>query len=170
MYKDDKKLAEAVLSYLCKGEEIEGVRFGASLQMLLTSRPMVKGQTYLNLVSRWAVFDSCPEKLPDSEAGIPEMSQEEQILAIYGIKWLKIVDIRLGEARPHLIMTLEDGKVLFLNGRHDLYETWQFGVICWHPDECWSLVAMPGGAIAYWVPQSAWEELELDQIANKEEK
>lgn len=57
------------------------------------------------------------------------------------------MDIRLGDTSPHLIITLESGKVLFVKGHHPKYECWQL-----RADEEWLIVAVPGDGIAVWCP------------------
>jgi hypothetical protein len=156
MNEKDKRLAEAVLACLCQGAQIDGIRFGPVLQILITDHASGKhpiaGQIYLNLGSKWTVFDSAPASLPDSESELPEMTEDQQIQAICSMRGLTITSIELGKSRPHLIMTLEDGRVFFLNGRHDKYEAWQLGVAMGDPSETWLVVAVPGGDIVVWAP------------------
>jgi len=66
---DDKTLAESVLDRLCVGAQVDGIRFGPVLQMLIThhGQEIVRGQVYLNLGSRWAVFRDSRLQLPASE-------------------------------------------------------------------------------------------------------
>ncbi len=60
----------------------------------------------------------------------------------------KVIDIQLGVESPHLIITLGNGQIIFVNGFHDDYECWQAGAQC----EQWLVVAAPGNEIATWTP------------------
>lgn len=60
----------------------------------------------------------------------------------------KVTDIQLGKTTPHLIITFENGQIMFVNGFHDYYECWQAGV----QFEDWLVVAAPGNEIATWTP------------------
>ena len=153
----DKRLAEAVLRHLLQDAQIDGIRFGPVLQVLITrhghGRLPVRGQTYLNLGSTWAAFDTLPSSLPDGEADLPEPPQEDQIRALCGLREVRIMGVEIGAEQPHLLMHLEDGRVLFVNGRHESYECWQVGVAFGDPAQCWLVVALPGGEVAVWSPE-----------------
>src|SRR6266487_6461734 len=130
---EDKHLAETVLQRLCRDSQIGGIRFGPVLQILLSHTnhqgdEPIFGQVYLNLGSGWKVFDSRPAFFPNGEDELPEGSAEEQILAICDLRERPIVKCELGENEPHLILTLDDGRVVFVNGKHDMYECWDMGV------------------------------------------
>ncbi|WP_245671059.1 hypothetical protein [Pseudobacillus wudalianchiensis] len=64
----------------------------------------------------------------------------------------KVIDIRLGDVSPHLIITLESEKVLFVNGHHPDYECWQLGDGGDYGGNDWLLIAVPGDRIAVWTP------------------
>lgn len=154
----DKKIAEAVLVHLCQGAQIDGIRFGPVLQILITDHSSTKayipGQIFLNLGSSWAVFQTLPNPLPDHEDDLPDAPVEQQLQTICGIRELMITDIQLGETYPHLLLGLEDGRILFVNGRHEMYECWQLGVAMGNPQESWLVVATPSGGVAVWAPDS----------------
>lgn len=153
----DKQLAEAVLGRLCEGSEINGIRFGPVLQILIShinaeGEEPINGQVYLNLGSSWKVFDSRPARFPNGEGELHEMPAAEQIRTICGLRERAIIKAELGEAEPHLILTLDDGRVVFVNGKHDMYECWDVGVA--FSGEMWQVVACPGGGVAIWAPGS----------------
>lgn len=154
----DKRIAEAVLKRLCQGAQIDGIRFGPVLQILITdhssTQAPIRGQIHLNLASSWALFESLPNPLPDHEDDLPDVPVEQQLQTICGIRELMITDIQLGETQPHLLLRLEDGRTLLVNGRHDMYECWQLGVAMGNPQERWMVVATPGGGVAVWAPDS----------------
>jgi hypothetical protein len=158
MEPEDKKLAEAVLKHLCQGAQIDGLRFGPVLQILITdhtsSKTPIRGQVYLNLGSSWTVFTTPPTSWPTNEDDQPEPSIDEQLRTICELRELVIADIKLAYTQPHLIMTLEDGRILFVNGWHEKYECWQLGVALGGSDEFWLVVATPNGGVAVWAPDS----------------
>jgi len=152
----DKQLAEAVLRRLCENSEINGIRFGPILQILIShvnpegDQP-IYGQVYLNLGSSWKVFDSRPTSFPNGEDELPEASAEEQIQIICELRERTIIKAELGEDQPHLILTLDDGRILFVNGKHDMYECWDIGVA--FSGDYWQVIACPGGGVAIWAPR-----------------
>ncbi len=132
MDEKDKQLAESVLRRLCEGAQIDGIRFGPVLQILITDHVSgnepLKGQVYLNLGSCWRVVATRQAVFPEGEEELPEVTPEEQIQAICSIRERVIVGVELGASEPHLILTLGDGRVVFVNGKHDVYECWDMGV------------------------------------------
>jgi hypothetical protein len=158
MNEQDKKLAKAALERLCKGAQIGGIRFGPVLQILIgdsdyEGKPL-KGQVYLNLSSSWRVFETRPASFPNGEDELSEASQDEQIQAIVSIRERVIRKVELGENEQHLILTLDDEQVIFVNGKHDRYECWDMGVAFDGNEETWLVVACPGGGIAIWTPKN----------------
>jgi hypothetical protein len=157
MDEKDKHLAEAVLQRLCEGSQIGGIRFGPVLQILIShinherDEP-IYGQVYLNLGSSWKVFNSRPASFPKGERELPEASAEEQLHAICDLRERTIIKAELGENQPHLILTLDDGRVVFVNGKHDMYECWDMGVA--FSRDGWQVIACPGGGVAIWAPKS----------------
>lgn len=158
MNADDRKFATAVLNRLCRGAQIDGVRFASVLQVLITDyasgQAPIKGHVFLNLASFWATFDEMPESLPQSEDDFVEPGDAEQISTIYRLRENRIVDVALGTEVPHLLIKLENHQVLFVNGWHPVHECWQLGVAMGDPAERWLVVARPGGGIAVWAPSS----------------
>ena len=160
MDRRDKQLAEKVLGRLCVDGQIDGIRFGPVLQILIThinqpNHAPIKGQVYLNLGSGWKVFDSRPANFPDGEDELPELSNVEQIQAIINVRERTIAKVELAESEPHLILTLDDGRVLFVNGKHDAYECWNIGVA--FSSDMWQVIACPGGDVAIWAPNNFGE-------------
>ena len=158
MIEKDRVLAEAVLRRLCQGAQIDGIRFGPIIQILITdhasSKPPIRGQVYLNVGSTWRLFDRVPVHLPESEADYSEMSDVEALSTLISIREQVITSVALGMEAPHLILTLESSRVLVLNGHHEQYEPWELGVALGDPAERWLVVACPGDAIAVWAPDS----------------
>ena len=158
MTPDDKALAEAVVRRLCVGAQIDGIRFGPVLQLLITGhasgKPPVPGQVYVNLGSTWQVFPLRPASFPEGEDALPDYVEDEALRILCELREAEIVSAALADDAPDLILTLSDGKVFFLNGRHEQYETWQLGVALGRPDETWLVVACPGNEVAVWAPDS----------------
>jgi hypothetical protein len=153
----DKQLAEAVLRRLCQDSEVNGIRFGPVLQILLNhinaeGEEPIFGQVYLNLGSSWKVFDSRPVTFPNGEDELPLAPAEEQVRAICDLRERTILKAEVGEVEPHLILTLDDRRVVFVNGKHDEYECWDVGVA--FSGETWQVIACPGGGVAVWAPRS----------------
>jgi len=156
-YREDRLAAQAVIRRLCQGAQIDGLRFGPILQLLIADHsaptPRVHGQTYLNLGSRWRVFDDRPAAWPDGEHHLFLPPIEEQLGTLCSLREATIAEVELGDRQPHLILHFEGGRALFVNGRHEQYECWQLGVAMGDPNEHWMVVACPGGEIAVWAPQ-----------------
>jgi len=145
-----KDLAQKALEQLLLNESVDGIRFGPVPQILFTSqaegKPPVKGQTYINLAARWSLYPARPEVLPQQEDDVPELPDDQQLRAICGLREAVIQKVELGNDAPHLILTFEDGRLMFINGRDDKYESWQAG-IAFEPVGL-TVIACPGGEIA----------------------
>jgi len=155
MNSSDRATALAVLRHLVEGAQVDGVRFGPVLQLLITNhskKSAVKGQVYINLESRWEIFDALPQPLPNGEHEFRELTRDEELWLLCSIREAQIDRVDLGGETPHLMLVLEGGRVLFLNGHHDQYEPWQCGVALGDRDERWLVVACPGGDVAVWAP------------------
>jgi len=86
---DTKELAEAVIKHLLLGAEVRGLRFGPQPDILFAGSAADKPtylQPYLKLASRWTVFSSLPQNLPDDESQLPEMSPEEELELIWHLR------------------------------------------------------------------------------------
>jgi hypothetical protein len=157
-YLTDRVRGEEVLRRLCVGAQVDGIRFGPVPQLLITDhaskKTPVRGQIYLNLASRWSIFPSRPEILPLGEESLDEPEETEALRQLCEMREAVIVQAELGADAPDLLLTFEDGRVFFLNGRHEQYETWQFG-IAFRSDAGALVGACPGNEVAVWeLPQS----------------
>ncbi|SHG58515.1 hypothetical protein [Ornithinibacillus halophilus] len=78
----------------------------------------------------------------------------ESARMICELRFKRIVDVTLGQDKPHLYLTLDSGEVLFVNGHNPDYESWQVEV---HNnsnlDDVFQVVACPGDSLAVWVPE-----------------
>jgi hypothetical protein len=77
------------------------------LQLLVTDhrfanppRVRLKGQTYINLVSRWVVFSGWPSALPTKEQDLLEREEGEQLRMLCELREQRITDVRLGDDYP----------------------------------------------------------------------
>lgn len=147
--------ANKLLEYLCLRAEVNGIRFGAVKQMLLyeDGTKHFKGQLYINLASRWTVFESRPLSFPLNEEEVSDFETEvEEITKLCSLRHKTIVNAELGTESPHLILTFNDGQVFFMNGHNDKYESWDLGVA--FTDESCQIIAMPGDDIVFFTPKS----------------
>ncbi|MDR4426032.1 hypothetical protein FOR95_21375, partial [Bacillus anthracis] len=94
------------------------------------------------------LFNKSTKRYLLNEDDFEDYSEEEEYERIFEIRRQKVTDIQLGLESPHLIIILESGKIIFVNGFHDHYECWQAGMQC----EQWLVVAAPGNEIATWTP------------------
>lgn len=155
---EDKIYAEKVLKHLFLGAQVDGMQFGISpgtIKIYFTNfedSGEYGGQLYLNIESKWYLFNNPPEKYPSNEDEIEDYSEDEEYILIYKIRRQKVVDIQLGKKTPHLFIKLENGYTIFVNGFHYKYECWQAGVQ--FDDDGWLIVAVPGNEIATCAPDS----------------
>ena len=166
-YEEDKPTAEAVLEILCKGAQIIGNYFDPSLVILIGGEreedELINGQVSILIASCWKVFNSRPAIFPNGEDEFPDESEDEEIQRIASIRGRVITKIELGETEPHLILTLDDGSILFINGKHNKGECWEVRAGSFseepHKEESWLVIAIPSGNLAIWVPRkklNAW--------------
>lgn len=157
-YSADRHRAETVLRRVCVGTRIDGVRFGPVPQFLIaghaTSKPTTGGQVYLNLGSSWRLYASRPVAFPRGEDTIEGLSDDDAFRQLCELREAVIENVELAADAPDLVLTFEGGRVFFVNGRHEQYETWQFGVA--FPQAIGVLVvACPGNEVAVWdLPES----------------
>lgn len=153
----DKKLAEDVIRHLCLNGEINGVRFGPTLQILINGNNEVEkgisGQVYLNVESIWCLYDQLPNKFPANETEMEKMDRLKELEILNELSYIEIVDVKLDNSIPHLILTFQNGKSLFIHGHNEQYESWQMGV-SFQKGESWLVVACPGDELAIWHPES----------------
>ncbi|MEY8350616.1 hypothetical protein AALF16_20405 [Bacillus cereus] len=155
MNTEKKEFAEKVLRQLCVGSQIDGIRFGLNSSLLYFMHYDGRDdadQLWLHCESRWIVYSKAPDTYPLSEKEVEIKTEEDLLKSVIDIRREKIVDIRLGDVSPHLIITLESGKVLFVNGHHPDYECWQIGDGGDYGEGDWLLVSVPGDGITIWAP------------------
>lgn len=148
----DATEATRVLRHLLVGEQPSGLRFGLT-QILFQSGPdKPKGEPYVNLASAWCVFPSLPDSLPETESDVSGPSNDkEEYECIISLRHKTVVDVKVCHPVPHLLITFDDGSVLYVNGHNERYEPWQAGQ-SFSGDETWLVVACPGNSLAIWAP------------------
>lgn len=150
MEERDRQLAEAVLNRLFQNGSVNGLHFFTP-QLLLTGPKDIRGEGYINLTSEWIVLDSVPEKYPEQ---LKESTQEEDELEIHKLRGEEVEKVEISSPWPHLIIHFKSGKVLYLNGKDEQYESWTAGLTNFGNDsELWLVVACPGGGLAVWAPE-----------------
>jgi hypothetical protein len=80
------------------------------------------------------------------------LTEEEKYTLIYKLRREKVIDIKLGDTVPHLIIVFQSGLTMFINGHDDMYECWQAGDGAGYTGEEWLIVATPGDDFATWAP------------------
>ncbi|PFO69886.1 hypothetical protein COJ83_08890 [Bacillus cereus] len=154
MNTEDKIYAKKVLKNLFIGSQVDGLQFGISsgaIKIQFTNfhdSVDYDEQLYINIESKWCLFNKPQKRYPLNEDEFEDSSEEEEYERIFEIRRQKVTDIQLGLESPHLIINLESGQIIFVNGFHDYYECWQAGVLC----EQWLVVAAPGNEIVTWTP------------------
>lgn len=135
------------------GSQVDGLQFGISsgtIKIHFTNfhdSVDYDGQLYINIESKWFYLINL-QKIPIKWRWLWRLFWGRRIWENIWDKKTKVTDIQLGLESPHLIITLESGKIIFVNGFHDHYECWQAGMQC----EQWLVVAAPGNEIATWTP------------------
>jgi len=156
MKTEDKILAEKVLNHLCQSAQIGGIRFGPVLQLIIaisdSNKKSLRGQIYLNLGSKWAVFNSLPSQPPENESDFAETTTEQDLQILCGMREAEISNVELGKGSPHLLIHFTDGRILYVNGHHEMYECWDLGLGFNDPKETWTVVASPGDGVVVFAP------------------
>ncbi|MEK4752654.1 hypothetical protein MKX72_09175 [Priestia sp. FSL R5-0597] len=153
---EDKTFTERILKHLLIGSQIDGVKFGTdnAITLLYFTNYTRKedGDFVLNIETTWTVYSEFNDTYPSSESDVPFNTEEQHFKHIWDMRREKVVDLVLGTSSPHLIITLESGKVLFVNGHDSNYECWQLGDHFSGGSCDWLLVATRGDNIAIWCP------------------
>jgi hypothetical protein len=155
MKPEDKQLTEKVLNPLCQDGQISGIGFGPILQLLISiedSKRNLHGQIYLNLGSKWTVFNKSSASLPQNENDFAETTVEEDLQCLCQIREAKISRIELGNNSPHLLIHFTDGRILYVNGHHEMYECWDLGLCFNKAKETWCIVASPEDRVTVFAP------------------
>lgn len=162
MYEVRRQRAESALRMLLVGATFVGAKWYGTLLALLArtafaadGRPyeVSYGEIVLSIESRFALFADRPPRLPDRAEDLPDVPFHEQVGTLARLANDPISDVTLGERHPHLILTFASGRVFFLNGYDEKYESWTVQTRnCTGGD--WIIVAVPESAIAVFDPKN----------------
>ena len=95
--------------------------------MLITVKKMFEEDIYLTIESEWRVFRWVTKILPIIQFPTSVVEQKrtlDLICKMAYLGWNHIVDVRLGDIIPHLLLEFENGQTLYKNGHHDRFESW----------------------------------------------
>ncbi|MCU5462679.1 MULTISPECIES: hypothetical protein [Bacillus cereus group] len=157
---ENKTYAENVLKNLFIGAQVDGLRFGISptdtkIHFTNFHDPVhYDGQLFINIETKWCLFNNPQKKYPSNEDEFDDYTENEEYKKIFEMRKQKVTNIQLGIENPHLIITLENGQIIYVNGFHEDYECWQAGV----QSEQWLVVAAPGNEISTWTPDEFHEK------------
>ena len=137
-------LARRVVHFLCVGSRIDGLRFGPNYQLLVSPDDLasqeMKGQVYVNLSDSWVVV---PDSLSGSirQEDLVPYPEEEKLQRLCEIRNRRVERIDVAEETNRLILSLEGGLALVLNGQDPSGITWDVGVAFCAPDEEWDVTS-----------------------------
>ncbi len=157
----DRAVAEAVVRHLCIGRRICAVTFYLTpgLTIDLADEHFGEHPAYLNVEGEWTVLDEIPDILPaieseelyDQDAA---QARASELVAVVGrLGWSEIVDARLGEDAPHLLLSFSTGKTLYISGYDRYYDSWTISAGNIAKCQGFQVVAEPDGGLAVWHPK-----------------
>ncbi|MEH7454784.1 hypothetical protein [Gottfriedia acidiceleris] len=126
---EDRKFAVNALRLMFIGSQLDGIKFGLSSAntfiyfMHYTNHE--PNHLWINIESKWRIYPPNTIVFPTSEEEIEELSEDEQFKFLFELRRDKVLDIRLGDISPHLYISFNSGKILFINGYYERYECWQ---------------------------------------------
>lgn len=129
--------ATRILQHLFNASSFVGIDFGSGPNHHLLYFKRGDNESWLSIEGPWYVHSSGPS-----------FNEDEQLHHLIGLRRERVCSIRLSEDTPHLELTFESGAVLFVNGYHEQYESWQAGDARPLGGEHFLLVAMPQGDLA----------------------
>lgn len=158
MNRENKNFAERALKKLLIGSQIDGFQFGSSPGVVRVYFSHFSEQEpdmlWLTIEIRKIAIITNYERLTTiSKENLEELDDEESFQLLLRNRREKVKDVWLGDDSPHLYISLESGKVLYVNGHHENYECWQVGDRDGYGGGDWLIVAVPGNEIATWSPE-----------------
>ncbi len=160
MEPQDKTLGEAILRHLCIGRRICGVTFYAMPMLTLDTDDEHSGErnAVLTIEGEWTLLNEIPGVLPliqwpDRDDQQVERERMSQLVAAAGrLGWYPIVDARLSDHVPHLLLTFSNGQTLYINGHHERYESWNIAAGHVTAGSGFLVVAGPEDGLTIWGP------------------
>ncbi|ANU20629.1 hypothetical protein BBI15_10575 [Planococcus plakortidis] len=158
MKKENKNFAERALKQLLVGSQLDGFQFGIGPGIVRVCFTHYSEQDpdilWLNIEVRKIAVTTNHERLKSiSKENLKELDDEDSFQLFLKNRREKVKDVWLGEESPHLYISLESGKILYVNGHDENYECWQLGDQSGYGDGNWLIVAVPGNEIATWSPE-----------------
>ncbi|KAB2865393.1 MAG: DUF6188 family protein [Exiguobacterium chiriqhucha] len=129
--------ATRILQHLFNASSFVGIDFGSGPNHHLLYFKRDGNESWLSIEGPWYVHSSGPS-----------FNEDEQLHHLVGLRRERVRSVRLTEDNPNLELTFESGSVLFVNGYHEQYESWQAGDARPLGGEHFLLVAMPQGDLA----------------------
>lgn len=80
------------------------------------------------------------------------VSDEEEYEYIISLRHKTVVGVEVCDPVPHLLLTFDNGSILYVNGHDEQYEPRQAGQSI-SESETWLVVACPGDLLAIWAPE-----------------
>ncbi|WP_084245845.1 hypothetical protein [Planomicrobium okeanokoites] len=157
MNKENKNFAERALKQLLIGSQLDGFRFGIGPGAVRVCFSHYSEQDpdelWLTIEVRKTANIMNDERLTTmSKETLEELDDEESFQLLMRNRREKVKDVWLGDESPHLYISFESGKVLYVNGQDENYECWKLGDMHGYGDGDWLIVAVPGNEIATWSP------------------
>ena len=131
MTQEERAYVEAVLQYVMSGQSFCRVQFyGHPILYIWGPKPTNAAWWYedeasIHVEGRWRLFETVPTQWPRWLDELPEQPMEELARVACRLRRNAIVSVRLGEEAPHLLITFDNGQVLFVNGHHEEFESWE---------------------------------------------
>ena len=102
--------------------------FGTTQILFQPSPGKPKGEPYVNLGLARCVYPSLPPSLPATELDVRgPVNDEEEYECIISLRHKTVADVEVCHPVPHLLVTFDDGAVLYVNGHNEQYEPRQAG-------------------------------------------
>lgn len=163
MYEEHRPVAEKLLRMLLSGGALVGAKwYGTLIALVARSASATDGginaltydEIYLSIESRLALFTERPIEWPDQLHDESAVSLPEQVAQLARLSNDPISDVALGERYPHLIISFESGRTLFLDGHGGEFEPWTIETTGCSGGE-WIIVATPDSDVVIFDPRTA---------------
>lgn len=137
--------ASTILTHLFSTTSFVGIDFGSGPNHhLLYFKRGDDHEAWLSIEGPWHVHTA--DTLFDEAL---------QLQRLIELRRERVRHVRLGDEYPHLELTFESGRTLFVNGFHKQFESWQAGDARPLGGDEYLLVAMPQGELAVFVEEEA---------------
>ena len=134
--------AQTTLNSFLLGASVCGIRFGAT-QLLLQPANLI-GECYINLSSAWHVYESRPDELPATEAAVPEVSEDQEILSLASLRYESVKSVEVVRPLNHLALVFSNGALLYVNGTNEGPEPWAAGFNALNGEGSVTVLALSG--------------------------